>query len=880
VVAAAYTPLIATKITVPPARPQLVARPRLFEIMEEAARHPLTLISAPAGFGKTTLITTWLTETGRLSRAAWVSLDPDDSDPVQFGYYMTAALQTVEPRVGRAPISLLGSLKPPELKDLMSLLFNEIAAAQDSIVLILDDYHNVIGSDIDASLAFLIERMPENLRVILATREHLPLPLARWRTLHRVVEIELDDLRFSYDEAVQFFRQTMGLSIDSRSARTLEERTEGWIAGLQMAALSLRHRGGDHTLQDTAKEAESFSGRHRYLVEYLGAEVLRRQSDDTRAFLHRTAFLDRLCAPLCDAVAGCADSSAMLSYLDQANMFLIRLDENREWYRYHQLFADYLRSLVPASEQSDLHRKASAWFDTRGFGADAIKHALAAKDTDAAVRLIRSYLEKALSRGDMPMLLSWLDALPESTLRGHSDLAGYKSWLLYLRGQSALGQTYSSVANAVEQGDAPPAHQGMLLAFRAYLALNWSDPKEAIAPARQAVSLLGEGTSFFSPYALCLMGQAQGLSNDRQTAAETLREAARRARQLGNRMMELDALGHLAGALKEQGHLREAILLCREAADQHVDDAHNPLPIAGLVYVPLGILHYELDDLESARQFLNIGINLCHQLGMVYFRLLGKCALAKLQQVCGEDEQAWTTLAAAREVSERPESPRRQRMVAVATADFQLRAGNVEAAARTLEDTRKLAGPATEHETLLRARLLLAEHSPSAAWKVLAGLEESARQQASDGSLIVIQVLQALCKRTLGQRAGALQCLEGAVSLAASAGYRRVFLDEGSNLTAMLEEARHVAPAFVSSLLAPASTDGESQSASGLLEPMSKIELEILKLLDRGLTNQELAANLAMTVGTTKWRMNQIFGKLQVRNRIEALARARQLKLL
>ena len=385
--AIAYTPLIATKIMVPPARPQLVARQRLFEMMEDAASHPLTLISAAAGFGKTTLITTWLSETGRLSRAAWFSVDQDDSDPVQFAYYLTAALQTVEPRVGRAPISLLGSPRMPVLKDLMSLLFNEVAAAQNTVVLVLDDYHNVSGSDIDAALAFLIDRMPENLRVIVSTREQLKIPLARWRSLQRVVEMESDDLRFSYDEAVLFFRQTMGLSIDSRSARALEERTEGWIAGLQMAALSLRHRGADQALQDAAKEATSFSGRHRYLVEYLAAEVLRRQSDDTRAFLHRTAFLDRLCASLCDAVAERVDSSRMLSYLDQANMFLIRLDENQEWYRYHQLFADYLRSLVPASEQTGLHLRASAWYDAQGFGADAIKHALAASDTDAAVRV-------------------------------------------------------------------------------------------------------------------------------------------------------------------------------------------------------------------------------------------------------------------------------------------------------------------------------------------------------------------------------------------------------------------------------------------------------------------------------------------------------------
>jgi LuxR family maltose regulon positive regulatory protein len=762
----------------------------------------------------------------------------------------------------------------------MSLLLNEIAAAQERILFVLDDYHTVRNPDIDSALSFLIERMPETLRLIVATREEPQLPLARWRTLERVAEIGLDELRFSYDEAVLFFRQTMGLNIDSRSARTLEARTEGWIAGLQMAALSLRLRGREETLSETAKAVATFSGRHRYLVEYLAAEVLKRQSDDVRAFLHRTAILDRFCAPLCDAVAGRVDSKDVLSYLDQANMFLIRLDDEREWYRYHQLFADYLRSGVPAAEQRELHQKASAWYEANGFGAEAIKHAMAAKDTEASVRLIRSHVEESLSRGEMPALLSWLDGLQESVLRLHSDLAGYKSWLLYLRGQSAQGQTYSALANGVDASDAPPAQQGISLAFRAYLALNWSDPKDAIPLARQALDQLGNGTSFFHPYALCLMGQAQGLANDRRTAAETLREAVRRAQQQGNRLMALDALGHLAGTLKAQGQLREAIVLCTEAADQYVDAADNPLPIVGLVYVPLGMLHYELGDLETARRFLTLGINLCEQLGMVYFRLLGKCALATLQHACDENDQAWTTLAAAREVSEQPESPRRQRMVAIATAEFQLREGNVEAAARTLEHARSLAGPATEPERMAQARLLLAEHSPSMAWKVLTALEESAQQQQSNGSLIAIYVLQALCKRTLGQHAGARQCVENAVSLAASAGYRRAFLDEGANIIAMLEQARHVAPAFVSSLLAPDSSGRDLPPAGPLLEPLSKVELEILSLLNRGLTNQEIANRLGMTVGTTKWRMNQIFGKLQVRNRIEALARARQLKLL
>jgi ATP/maltotriose-dependent transcriptional regulator MalT len=597
-------------------------------------------------------------------------------------------------------------------------------------------------------------------------------------------------------------------------------------------------------------------------------------------FLHRTSILDRLCAPLCDAVTGRADSKAVLALLEQGNMFLIRLDEYREWYRYHQLFADFLRNALSAAEERELHRKASAWYEAQGFGAEAIKHALAAKDIEASVRLVRGQVEDTLSRGEVPILLSWLAAIPESTLRSHSDLTGYKAWLLYLRGQSAEAQAYSPLARAFEESGASPEHLGMLLTFRAFLALNWADPKEAVPLAQQALNRFGDSASFFQTFALNLLGQAQGLTHDRPLAVETLRKAVERGRQLGNHLITLDALGHLAAVLNAQGRVREAILLCRNAAEQHVDPGDKPLPITGLVHVPLGTLYYEIDDLESARRSLTLGIDLCEQLGMVYFWLLGRCALAKLQHVCGERDMAWTTLAAARELSDRSESSRRQRLVAIATTELQLREGNVDAAARTLEGTRKLLGSAFEQESLMRARLLLAQHKPSMAWKILNALEQSALQEECDGSVVAINVLQALCKRALGQHSGAQERLENAVSLAASAGYRRVFLDERASLVPMLEQARHVAPAFVSSLLEPLSREQDLLPAGPLPEPLSKTELDIARLLNGGLTNQEIADKLAMTVGTTKWHMNQIFGKLQVRNRVEALARARQLKLL
>jgi LuxR family maltose regulon positive regulatory protein len=565
--------------------------------------------------------------------------------------------------------------------------------------------------------------------------------------------------------------------------------------------------------------------------------------------------------------------------LERGNMFLTRLDEERQWYRYHELFADFLRASLHVTEEQALHAKASAWFEARGLGEQAIKHAFAAKDVESSVRLIRAQVESTLAQGRVPTLLSWLEALPESVLRSHGDLAGYKALLLHLRGESSQARIYSEVALGSVQSDATPAQKGTLFTFRAFVALNWSDPKESLPLAQQALSHFGDGESFFQTFALCLLGQAQGLTNGRITAVETLRKAVARGRQLKNELITLDAVGHLAMTLVAKGQLREAMLLCRSTMERHIDIDGAPLPITGLVHVPLGALHYEMDELESARRFLTTGITLCEQLGMVYFWVVGKCALAKLQHVSGQWDTALTTLAAARELADRSESPRRRRLVMAMTAELQLRAGNIDAASRTLEGARRLPGAASEQEALMRARLLLAEHEPSMAWKLLQHLDQAATHEECAGSLIAINVLQALSKRALGQHSGAQERLANAVSLAASAGYHRVFLDEGETLATLLQDVRHAAPEFVSRLL-ERFPHAEESAPLTLPEPLSRSEREILRLLNNGATNQEIADKLGTTVGTTKWHLNQIFGKLQVRNRTGAVVRARALKIL
>ena len=877
---AAYTPLLKTKITLPPERAHLVARRRLLDRLHQGLSRPLTVVAAPAGFGKTTLVVEWLHEVARTAAVAWFSLDEDDAETSHFLYYLVAALQAVEPAVGRAPISLLGSLGMPAPKDLVTLLLNEVGESDKQIVLALDDYHLAGNPGVDAAVEYLIERMPEKLHLVLVARDQPNLPLARWRALGRVNEIGLDDLRFSIDESAQFLKNTMGLELDGDSIRALGNRTEGWIAGLQMAALSRQQPVRVNRAESMDQRVTPFSGEHRYVIDYLADEVLRRQPDDVRSFLTKTGVLERLSAPLCDAVTGRNDSRLLLPRLEQANMFLLPLDDSRQWYRYHQLFADFLRSRLDPGERRELMQKASAWHEASGSGPEAIKYALAAEDVPSTIRLFRTLVEDALGRGDMPTLLAWLDALPDKTVREHSDLVAYKSWLLYLRGLTYEAQEYPLPPDPAAAGaDVPPSQRGMWYAFHSYFALNWGDPKDAIEPAKRALEELGASGSFFRVFAKSLLGQAQALCGDRNTAIETLNEANALGRKLGNHLMTLDALGHLTPLMIARGELREAIVRCKEAAAKYVDSAGEPLPIAGFVHVSLGALYYETNELDTARRYLETGIALCQQLGMIFPTMMGQRALARLQFATGDRESAWNTLAEARDIAERPESPRRKRSVAVLTAELQLREANVSEAARTLAAAHELKGSTTEQESLTHARLLIAQHHPSLAEAQLAKLDDAATAERRDGSLAAIRVLQALCKRAQGHHSAALRHLESAVSLAASRGYRRMFLDEGIGLSTMLSQVRHVAPEFVSELLDALPQEAETM-APALPEPLSKSEREILRLLNVGATNQEIADKLGTTIGTTKWHLNQIFGKLQVRNRTGAIAKARQLKLL
>ncbi len=810
---------------------------------------------------------------------AWLSLDDDDNDISRFISYLIEALQPLEPGIGKAALSLLGSMQRPAPTDLMTQLLNEIAELSNPIVMVLDDYHLICDPEIDAALIYAVDHMPRQLRLVVTTRKEPRFPLSQWRVLERVTEVEARDLRFSSEESARFLGETMDLALDTGTIRALAAKTEGWAAGLQLAALSLEAHIRAEGEECIAHYVDRFSGEHRYVSDYLGG-VVSQQPMEIQEFLRRTAVLDRLSPSLCNAVTGYSNSQSILAQLEQSNLFLIRLDDQRNWYRYHQLFLDHLRAAPAGIDGRDLHLKSKNWYESHGFGREAVKHALAAQDIQEAVRLVRDNAETMACRGEFSTILSWLETLPESAILENSDLSGFKAWILYLRGRIKESEAYAALALGAQTANTPVAFRGTLLAFQAFLAINRGNPRAAIPFAKEALLSFGSDRSFFRVCALSLLGHAQRQSGDQVTASVTLREAVGLGRQQGNELITLDALGALTALMQAQGQLRESMHLCRQAIQSSVDARGKPLPVAGLAFVPRGVAHYQMNALEAARDDLSKGISLCHQLGMVHFTLLGQRNLARAHHALGDRDEAWDTLATASQLAKSSESPRRKRLLDVVAAELNLREGNVEGAERSLEGLRNATEPISEYERIVSARLFLARGEWREADGVLIQLERSTLQAQRFGSLIAVHVLQALCRREQGDCAGALDRLERAVRLAAPENYRRVFIDEGPAIGVLLGRLQHVVPTFVADLL-KAFDRVECKSipmAADLEDPqLSQTQIRILSLLATGLTNQEIASELSITVGTTKWHLNQIFSRLQARNRIEAILAARRL---
>lgn len=907
--------LVSTKLHTPPVRPELVSRLRLLARLDQGLHRKLTLISAPAGFGKTTLLGEW---THRLAagsppraRVAWISLDEGDNDPARFAAYLAAALQ---PEAGGGPAG--DALEPAGawLKEShLGRLINAVAAQPQAVVLVLDDYHLIATEAIHVAVTFLLEHLPPNLRLVLATRADPPLPLPRLRARDHLAELRQEDLRFTAQEAAAFLNQVMGLDLSAADVAALEARTEGWIAGLQMAALSLQGHGPQSAARSDF--VRSLTGSHRFILDYLVEEVLEQQAPDLQAFLLHTSILDRLCGPLCDALLEASParppSQQVLEHLEAANLFIVPLDDERRWYRYHRLFADLLRKrlgqvspeLLPA-----LHRRASAWHEEQGLMPQAIEHALAGHDLERAAALVEENAEATLMRSELATFLRWVGRLPDQWVRPRPTLSFYHAWVLLMSGRSLdivepRLQDLARIADTAEDGG---VMAGRLAALRAYLMLFQVDMRRATELCRLALERLPESDRFLRGVVAWILSLANLALGEAEDGGRALEGVAWQGHEAGNPLIAVAALCHQARLQTRRGHLHRAREILERALRWATDSQGQRLPIASEALIGLGDLEREWNQLQAAADHLTESIDLARQWSELaafdaYF------PLARTRLARGDLEGARQALDAARQLARRSQTTELDDLMAdLQDAYFCAVTGDAAGGKRWAERRGLLPGasppshPALvdeeyvvahlqKYEHLVLARLFLLEERAAEALDLLGPLLAQARQLGRVDLAIEIQILRALAWRHEGDEAQALDALAEALSLAEPGGWQRIFVDEGQALAGLLRRAASQggAPNYVAGLLAALGEPeaARTQAVPGpspalLLEPLSERELEVLHLLAAGLSNPEIAERLVVAVSTVRSHCKSIYGKLGVHRRWDAVQRAQELGLL
>ena len=898
-------PLLATKLHVPRPRTHLIPRAHLVERLQQGVARALTLVSAPAGFGKTTLLAQWLAESGL--PVAWLSLEAADNDPTRFLSYLIAALQTLDAQLGTTALAMLRTPQPPRPAAVLAVLVSELTSRDTGdFALVLDDYHVITAESIQRGMAFLLEHLPPQLHLVLATRADPPLPLARLRAQGQLCEVRTADLRFGVAEASAFLQTVMGLALPPEAIATLERRTEGWIAGLQLAALSLQGRA------DISGFLAAFTGSHRYVLDYLSDEVLARQDTSVQQFLLHTCILERLSGPLCDAVTEQEGSQAMLEALYRANLFVVALDDERGWYRYHHLFAEVLRRHLQRAEPMlvpDLHRRASTWYEQHDLPAEAVQHALAVPDAELAARLIEPIALPVALAGQLSTVLGWLNALPEALVQTRPFLCLYHAGLLMLTNELEAAEARLQDAERGIQTEMPAEQartiQGWVLAQRGIIASFAGDIPYAVSLARQALELLPETEVIPRVTATLAVTFAYQEHGDVTLATEHEIAAAHAFISTSDiPLASVSSMARLARLHVMQGRLQQAAAIY-EQLERVVSRPQVSQAVFGSIFhcFDFGDLLREWNELDAAKTHLLQGMALVNKPRAVepFVVTRGYIALARLQQAQGNSHEALATLDTLASLTEQRHFPAHLvTQGAAVRAQLELAQGNLAAAIRWADSS----GLSAEDDdlrypregaylALARVRIAQARADPEApflqdALHLLDRLLQEAEAKARMNSVLEILALRALALEAQGDRTSALSTLERVLVLAAPEGYIRLFVDEGAPMLALLRQtyARSRVPGYVATLLKAFGEQNllalplTSVRPTPLAEPLTGRERDVLRLLLEGASNREIARRLILSVNTVKRHIYNLCGKLGVQSRAQAIIRARTLTLM
>ncbi len=915
------TTILATKLYIPPPRTQVVLRPRLIERLNEglSSGRKLTFISAPAGFGKTTLVSEWITSCGR--PVAWLSLDEGDNDPTRFLTYLVAALQKlvlsgaegIVAGIGKGLLGVLQSPQPPPTDSILTALLNEITTLPDNFVLVLDDYHLIDAKPVDNALTFLLEHLPSQMHLVIATREDPHLPLSRLRARGQLTELRATDLRFTPSEAAEFLNHVMGLNLSAEDIAALEARTEGWITGLQLAALALQGPLSMQGRPDTSRFIQSFTGSHRFVLDYLVEEVLQRQPEHIRSFLLQTSILERLSGPLCDAVTGQKDGRGILETLERGNLFIVPLDDQRQWYRYHHLFTEVL--LAHALEEQPgqiplLHKRAGAWYEQNNLPAEAIRDALAARDFECAARLIEKTYPAMDTSFQSAAWLGWVKKLPEDVIRVRPVLSTQMAMAFTDAGEPEASESYLQDAERCLNGSS----SGMVVAdeaqfrtlpamialARSYHAQVQGDIGGTVKYAELALELSPEEDHYSHALAAVTLGTAYWRRGDLDGAQRALSVWINYCQKVGNIIFAIATGAYLAEIIATQGRLREAERTYKQSIQLASTHDQSVRHVTSNLYLGLGLLCHEQGDQQSAAQHLRKSGELGEQAALIDWPYRWRLAQARLKEAEGDLETALDLLDEAKRLYVRTTVPDFYPIDAL-KARVYLRQGRLSEAlawARerglSVDDNLSYLGE-FEHITLARVLVAQYKNDPLAgsiheAIDLLERLLQAAEAGRRMGSVIEILVVQALALQAQGNVSQALASMERALALAEPEGYVRIFVDEGEPMRLLIEKQSRSQDktflGYVDKLLAafarptaiPQPKINNLQSI--IIEPLSERELEVLRLLGTELSGPEIARELIVSLNTLRTHTKNIFNKLGVNNRRAAVRRAEELDLL